>query len=92
MHVAITKSFKKYHLFGFTGTPVFDENSHNDIKTETLFGSMLHKYTIAHAIPDKNVLGFDVYKEITYSDEQELREKAAFYKLDVHFNLHQYMS
>ena len=45
---------------------------------------MLHKYTIAHAIPDKNVLGFDVYKEITYSDEQELREKAAFYKLDVH--------
>jgi cell division transport system permease protein len=45
---------------------------------------MLHKYTIAHAIPDKNVLGFDVYKEITYSNERELREKAAFYRLDVH--------
>lgn len=84
MLLNIQHTFPKALLFGFTGTPVFDENSHNDIKTETLFGSMLHKYTIAHAIPDNNVLGFDPYMEITYSDEQELREKAAFYKLDVH--------
>ena len=80
----IQHTFPKALLFGFTGTPVFRENARKDVITETLFGNMLHKYTIAHAIPDKNVLGFDVYKEITYSNERELREKAAFYHLDVH--------
>ena len=80
----IQHTFPKALFFGFTGTPVFQENARKDATTETLFGNMLHKYTIAHAIPDKNVLGFDVYKEITYSNERELREKAAFYHLDVH--------
>ena len=80
----IQYTFPKALLFGFTGTPVFRENARKDVITETLFGNMLHKYTIAHAIPDKNVLGFDVYKEITYSNERELREKAVFYHLDVH--------
>ena len=83
MLINIQHTFPKALLFGFTGTPVFNENSKKDVTTETLFGNMLHKYTIAHAIPDKNVLGFDVYKEITYPNELELREKAAFYHLDI---------
>ena len=82
MLINIQYTFPKALFFGFTGTPVFKENARKDSTTETLFGNMLHKYTIAHAIPDKNVLGFDVYKEITYSNERELREKAALYHLD----------
>ena len=82
MLINIQYTFPKALFFGFTGTPVFRENARKDATTETLFGDMLHKYTIAHAIPDKNVLGFDVYKVITYSNERELREKAALYHLD----------
>ena len=77
----IKRTFPRALLFGFTGTPVFEENAHNEIMTETLFGDMLHKYTIANGIPDGNVLGFDPYRINTYSDE-ELREKAAFCQLD----------
>ena len=65
MHTAITKSFKKYHLFGFTGTPIFAINSQNSNKfnlktTEQAFGMQLHSYTIVDAINDKNVLPFRV--------------------------------
>ena len=65
MHVAITKSFKKYHLFGFTGTPIFAVNSGsgknaNLRTTEQAFGDQLHTYTIVDAINDKNVLPFRV--------------------------------
>src|SRR5574344_279773 len=61
MHRAITKTFKKYHLFGFTGTPIFAENSSGngraDLKTtEQAFGKKLHSYTIVDAITDHNVL------------------------------------
>ncbi|MGN0692561.1 MAG: type I restriction endonuclease subunit R [Oscillospiraceae bacterium] len=65
MHTAIVKSFKKYHLFGFTGTPIFPENS-GAVKnphfstTEQTFGDQLHTYTIVDAINDKNVLPFRV--------------------------------
>ncbi|HAT61020.1 MAG TPA: deoxyribonuclease HsdR, partial [Prevotella sp.] len=76
MLIGIKNTFSRSLLFGFTGTPVFEENAHNEITTETIFGDMLHKYTIANAIPDKNVLGFDLYRENTYKD-QELREKVA---------------
>lgn len=82
MLIGIKNTFTRALLFGFTGTPVFEENSRNEIMTETLFGDMLHKYTIANAIPDRNVLGFDVYRENTY-DDNELREKAAFAQLKV---------
>lgn len=80
MLVSIKNTFPRALLFGFTGTPVFEENAHDEITTGTLFGDMLHKYTIANGIPDGNVLGFDLYQEITY-DEDELREKAALYVL-----------
>ena len=65
MHMAIVKSFKKYHLFGFTGTPIFAANA-GAVKnpqcftTEQTFGDQLHTYTIVDAINDKNVLPFRV--------------------------------
>ncbi|MDY5128675.1 type I restriction endonuclease subunit R [Actinotignum urinale] len=64
MHKAITKSFKRYNLFGFTGTPIFAENSGSARSakgtTEQLFGEKLHTYTIVDAINDKNVLPFRI--------------------------------
>lgn len=76
MHHAITGSFKKYHLFGFTGTPIFAKNSSSggrvDLKTtEQAFGEKLHTYTIVDAITDKNVLPFriDYIRTIREADE-----------------------
>lgn len=65
MHRAIIKSFKKYHLFGFTGTPIFSVNASVSTKnhfytTAQTFGDQLHTYTIVDAINDKNVLPFRV--------------------------------
>lgn len=65
MHTAIVNSFKKYHLFGFTGTPIFPLNTGSVKKaqfftTEQTFGDQLHAYTIVDAINDKNVLPFRV--------------------------------
>jgi type I restriction enzyme R subunit len=76
MHHAITSSFKNYHLFGFTGTPIFAKNSSSggrvDLKTtEQAFGEKLHTYTIVDAITDKNVLPFriDYIRTIREADE-----------------------
>lgn len=65
MHNAITKAFKRYNLFGFTGTPIFSANSGSGgnprLKTtEQAFGEKLHTYTIVDAITDKNVLPFRI--------------------------------
>ncbi len=65
MHAAIVKHFKNYHLFGFTGTPIFAANSGavrnpQFFTTEQTFGDQLHSYTIVDAINDKNVLHFRV--------------------------------
>ena len=65
MHKAITSSFKNYHLFGFTGTPIFAKNagSGGDPELRTTaqaFGDCLHKYTVVNAIDDDNVLPFRV--------------------------------
>jgi type I restriction enzyme R subunit len=65
MHQAIIKNFKNYHIFGFTGTPIFAENagsSGNPLMrtTEQVFGEKLHTYTIVDAINDGNVLPFRV--------------------------------
>jgi type I restriction enzyme R subunit len=61
MHTTIIKNFKKYHLFGFTGTPIFAANASTSGNptlrtTEQSFGDKLHTYTIVDAINDKNVL------------------------------------
>ncbi|MHB1002064.1 MAG: type I restriction endonuclease subunit R [Armatimonadota bacterium] len=65
MHAEITRVFKRYHLFGFTGTPIFADNagSHGNPRrrtTEQAFGDKLHTYTIVDAINDKNVLPFRI--------------------------------
>jgi type I restriction enzyme R subunit len=65
MHTAITKAFRRYNLFGFTGTPIFSANSgsggNSRLKTtEQAFGDKLHTYTIVDAITDKNVLPFRI--------------------------------
>ncbi|MBN8690825.1 MAG: type I restriction endonuclease subunit R [Armatimonadetes bacterium] len=65
MHTAITRAFKRYNLFGFTGTPIFTENmssggNPNLKTTEQAFGEKLHTYTIVDAITDKNVLPFRI--------------------------------
>lgn len=65
MHTAITKNFKKYHLFGFTGTPIFAQNAGTggDLRlktTQQAFGDKLHTYTIMDAINDENVLPFRI--------------------------------
>ena len=65
MHTAIVKNFKKYHLFGFTGTPIFSANAGRGknpefFTTEQTFGDQLHSYTIVDAINDKNVIPFRV--------------------------------
>ena len=65
MHTAITKAFKRYNLFGFTGTPIFAVNAGSggnpQLKTtEQAFGEKLHTYTIVDAITDKNVLPFRI--------------------------------
>ena len=78
MHVSITKHFKNYHLFGFTGTPIFADNAgsgrnFNLRTTEQAFGDKLHTYTIVDAIRDENVLPFrvDYIKTIRERDQYE---------------------
>ena len=65
MHSAIARAFKNCHLFGFTGTPIFAENSSSQGNpglqtTDQVFGDRLHTYTVVDAINDKNVLPFRI--------------------------------
>lgn len=64
----IKDTFKKAIFFGFTGTPIQDENQKKMNTTSTVFGNELHRYSIADGIRDKNVLGFDPYKVLTFKD------------------------
>lgn len=63
-------------FFGFTGTPIGKENQKKMNTTSTIFGSELHRYTIADGIRDRNVLGFDTYKILTFKD-RDVREQVA---------------
>jgi type I restriction enzyme R subunit len=80
MHTAITKAFKKYHIFGFTGTPIFAVNSNaggnpNLKTTEQAFGDKLHTYTIVDAITDKNVLPFRIDYVSTMREEENITDE-----------------
>ena len=80
MHAAITKTFKNYNLFGFTGTPIFAMNASSsgrpDLKTtEQAFGEKLHTYTIVNAIADKNVLPFKVDYVSTVREAENIEDK-----------------
>lgn len=78
-HIYITKAFKKYHLFGFTGTPIFAENAYQGgnpkLKTtEQAFGEKLHTYTIVDAIADKNVLPFRIDYIATMKEHENIAD------------------
>lgn len=80
MHQAITKYFKRYHLFGFTGTPIFAVNAGvsktpNLRTTVQAFGDQLHAYTIVDAIRDKNVLPFRVEYHKTMDMGEDIDDK-----------------
>ncbi|MGG1643998.1 type I restriction endonuclease subunit R [Paenibacillus sp. NRS-1782] len=76
----IQTAFKKSAWVGYTGTPMFDETT-TGLRTENIFGPLLHAYTIREAIADRNVLGFKVDFETTI-DEKQMKEKylPAFYR------------
>ncbi len=76
MLITIKDTFSNAIFFGFTGTPIQDENQKKDNTTATVFGDELHRYSIADGIRDKNVLGFDPYKVLTYKDK-DLRKAVA---------------
>ena len=80
MHAAIVKAFRKYHLFGFTGTPIFPANkgsvtSLKFLTTEQTFGDQLHTYTIVDAINDGNVLPFRVDYVKTIDMEKDIKDE-----------------
>jgi len=80
MHAAITKAFKNYHLFGFTGTPIFAVNASSGGRpdfntTAQAFGDKLHTYTIVDAIADRNVLPFKVDYVSTVREAEDIEDK-----------------
>ena len=80
MHSAITKSFKRYHLFGFTGTPIFAANASSSgtnilRTTEQAFGDKLHTYTIVDAITDRNVLPFRIDYISTIREQEDIPDQ-----------------
>lgn len=72
----IKETFPNAMFFGFTGTPIHDENQKKMSTTSDVFGNELHRYSIADGIRDKNVLGFDPYMVPTYKD-RDLRKAVA---------------
>ena len=85
MHKSIIKKFKKYYIFGFTGTPIFPENARTvkgiSETTEQIFGDRLHTYTIVNAIADKNVLPFR-YEYIGRIDIKQNVKDEKVYSID----------
>lgn len=77
--LTIKNTFPKAMFFGFTGTPIQDENQKKKNTTSTVFGNELHRYSIADGIRDKNVLGFDPYKVLTFKDK-DVRKVVALEK------------
>lgn len=79
MLITIKKTFPRAIFFGFTGTPIHEENQKKKNTTTTVFGNELHRYSIADGIRDKNVLGFDPYKVLTFKDK-DVRKVVALEK------------
>ena len=77
MHTAIVRNFKKYYIFGFTGTPIFSVNASSGVNphletTAQAFGDQLHVYTVINAISDRNVLPFKVDYIKTMEEEDKI--------------------
>ena len=80
MHAKIVKAFKNYHLFGFTGTPIFAANAGKGkhlamLTTPQTFGDQLHTYTIVDAINDGNVLPFRIDYVNTVKEKENIKDK-----------------
>ena len=80
MHAKIVKAFKNYHLFGFTGTPIFAANAAKGrhlamLTTPQAFGDRLHFYTIVDAINDENVLPFRIDYVNTIKEKEDIKDK-----------------
>ncbi len=76
MLINIKNTFPSALFFGFTGTPILSDNAEDTYTTANVIGDELHRYSIADGIRDKNVLGFDPYKVLTYKDRDLRREVA----------------
>jgi len=76
MLIVIKRTFPRALFFGFTGTPIQEENEKSGNTTSTVFGNELHRYSIADGIRDGNVLGFDPYKVPTFRDS-DLKQAVA---------------
>ena len=73
MFITIKETFFRTVLC-FTGTPILSDNGEDTYTTANVIGDELHRYSIADGIRDKNVLGFDPYKVLTYKDRDLRRE------------------
>lgn len=82
MHQNIKETFPRAVFFGFTGTPILKENKKNMNDTTDVFGDELHRYSIADGIRDENVLGFDIYKVLTFKDN-DIKKAVALNKAKV---------
>ncbi len=83
MLTKIKNAFPSAIFFGFTGTPIHEENQKKHNTTTTVFGDELHRYSIADGIRDKNVLGFDPYKVLTFTDK-DARKAVALHEAKAH--------
>ncbi len=80
LHRKITRAFRNYHIFGFTGTPIFSANAvrgNNSVPltTEQTFGDQLHSYTIVNAINDQTVLPFRIDYINTMKEKEEIADE-----------------
>jgi len=79
MLITVKNTFPGAIFFGFTGTPIHEENQKHGNTTSTVFGDELHRYSIADGIRDKNVLGFDPYKVLTHNN-RDVRKAVALHE------------
>ena len=80
MHKIIVNNFKNFHMFGFTGTPIFAQNANNNstttfCTTKQAFGEKLHTYTIVDAINDGNVLPFRIDYVNTIKPKEDIEDE-----------------
>lgn len=82
----IKKVFVNSMFFGFTGTPIFKDNSKFDNETKNIFGNELHRYTIKDGLRDENILRFNLVQKINYDDIRDKKAKilndASWYDFD----------
>lgn len=80
MMLDIRAAFPEAMFFGFTGTPIHEENGKKNATTSMVFGNELHRYIVADGIRDGNVLGFDPYMVLTFRDE-DVRTQVALHEV-----------